>query len=158
MEARRIRWEVLRGHLANTSLALALALVTIAACEGAESYVYTAQRYDPAGACLEPYAPVEVVEGPGVAATCPETCLTVGTEVYVTTMCPPLPAVAAELAADAEACIAARAVSGVTCGEEAEPDASSMHDGSAPSDDGGADGSTQGPDLDATAPDASDGA
>ena len=153
MVARAARSALLRGHLRKTSIVLVLALAAIAACEGADSYVYTARRYDPAGACLEPYAPVEVVDGPGVAATCPETCLTVGAEVFVTNMCPPLPDIATELQADAAACIAARGVSGSTCGEEPEGDAGADPDSGATGD-----ASTPGPDLDATTPDAGDGA
>lgn len=152
-----LRSALVQRHVRTVTFALVAALGTIAACEGAESYVYTARRYDPAGACLEPYAPVEVVDGPPVAATCPETCLTVGTDVFVTTMCPPLPAVATELEADAEACVAARAVSGSTCGEEEEVDGSTPPDGSAV-DAGAAEASAAGPDLDASAPDSGDDA
>ncbi|MBX3209818.1 MAG: hypothetical protein KF764_32600 [Labilithrix sp.] len=127
--------------------ALTLALVAAAACEGAGSYVFTAQRFDASAACLEPYRAVEVVEGPGVAATCPASCLTVGAEVFVTTMCPPLPTIATELAEGDEACVAARAALGTTCGEEpATATDGSAPDGSAPSD------------LDANAEDAGDGA
>ena len=158
MAAPASRAALLRGHLRKTSIILVLALAAIAACEGADSYVYTARRYDPAGSCLEAYAPVAVVDGPGVAATCPETCLTVGPEVFVTTMCPPLPAIATELQADAEACIAARGVSGSTCGAEPEADASPDPDAAATRDGSTGDASPPGPDLDATTPDAGDGA
>ena len=158
MCARASRSALVRGHLRKTSLVLVLGLAAIAACEGADSYVYTARRYDAAGACLEPYAPVEVVDGPGVAATCPETCLTVGEEVFVTNMCPPLPAIATELQADAEACVAARGVSGSTCGEEPEADASADPDAGSTGDGSTGDASASAPDLDATTPDAGDGA
>ncbi|MDF2695530.1 MAG: hypothetical protein K0S65_3913 [Labilithrix sp.] len=135
-------------------LAVALAVAASVACEAADSYVYTARRYDAARACLELYRPVEVVEGPGVAATCPETCIGVGDDVFLTTMCPPLPTIATELAAEDEGCIAARRVSSVTCGEELELD------GAAPDDSGNApdDGAPPAPDLDASAADAEDGA
>jgi hypothetical protein len=133
-------------------------MAAIIACETADSYVYTARRYDPIGACLEPYKAVEVVDGPGAAATCPESCLVVGTEVFVTTMCPPLPTIATELEADAADCIAARAVASMTCGEDgdvaAEEDTGSANDASS------SDGSAPAPDLDATVPaprDAADG-
>lgn len=147
-------------HLRLRTLTLALVAVgaAIAACEGADSYVFTARRFDPTGACLDPYSPVEVVDGPGAAATCPETCLTVGTEVFVTTMCPPIPAVATELEADAAACIAARAVSGSTCGAEPEGDASADPDAGASAAEGGSLDDASGPDLDATTQDAADGA
>lgn len=137
-----------------TWFAVTAALAAAAACESADSYVYTAQRFDAAAACLEPYRAVEVVEGPGVAATCPASCLTVGVEVFVTTMCPPLPTIATELALDDEACVAARGALGTTCGKEpadTDADAESADDGAA------ADGSAS-PDLDASATDAGDGA
>ena len=123
-----------------------LATIATAACVSADSYVYTAQRFDPAGACLEPYRAVEVVEGPGVAATCEASCLTVGGDVFVTTMCPPLPTVATELASDDAACMAALAALKTTCGEEPgdSADSGAGADGSAT-----ADGSAL-PDLDAS--------
>lgn len=135
-------------------LAVALAVAAGVACEAADSYVYTARRYDAARACLAPYRPVEVVEGPGAAATCPETCIGVGDDVFLTTMCPPLPTIATELASDDEGCVAARRVSSVTCDEKLELD------GAAPDDSGNAlgDGAAPAPDLDASAADAEDGA
>lgn len=151
------RRSVVQLRLRTVTLGLVALGATIAACEGAESYIFTARRYDAAGACLEPYAAVEVVDGPGAAATCPETCLTVGTDVFVTTMCPPIPAIATELQADAAACVAARAVSGSTCGAEADsadPDAGASAAEAGSLDDASGPGS----DLDATTPDAADGA
>ena len=143
----RPRWATFRGLLAATGLSFVLAG---AACEGADSYIYTARRHDPARGCLEPYAAVEVVDGPGVAATCPETCLTVGSDVFVTTMCPPLPAIATELQNDDEACVAARRASAVTCGEDDAADGST----STGSDGSGPDATT---DLDAASSDGGDG-
>jgi hypothetical protein len=141
-----------------TSFVLVGAVAAAAACDAADSYVYTARRYDADAACLHPYHAVEVVEGPGAAATCPETCLTVGNEVFVTTMCPPLPTIATELEANAEACIAARRASSRTCGAEPESDASSTDpDAAVPTTDA-SDSSAPSPstDLDATTPDAGD--
>jgi hypothetical protein len=109
------------------AVAVAAAAAALGACEDASSYVYTAQKYDPAGDCRGAYAPVEVVNGPGASATCQAICMTVGADLYVSTMCPPLPAVATEVAADAAACVAALAAEacddpgegGVGAGEEA---------------------------------------
>lgn len=123
----------MRTHLLPLAAVLVVAAGIVAACEEAESYVYTAQRFDAVADCLEPYSPVEVVSGPGAAATCEPACLMVGKDVFVSTMCPPLPAIATELEPDDEACVAALSVLGRTCGVE-------------PSADGGADGS---PDDDA---------
>jgi hypothetical protein len=90
-------------------LSLAGAAATFAACLSFDSYVYTAEKYDPTADCVEEYAPVEVIKGSGAGAFCPPTCLTVGRDLYVTTMCPPLPTIATAVAADASDCIAARA-------------------------------------------------
>lgn len=101
-----------RSLLRVTSALAAVAAALTAgafACQTTESYVYSAQKYDPAADCLAPYAPVETVSGEGAGSQCPVTCLTVGADLYVSTMCPPLPAVATAVAADAGDCIAARA-------------------------------------------------
>jgi hypothetical protein len=111
------------------------------ACLSTESYVYSAQRYDPTNDCLESYKAVEVVNGEG-AGTCPATCMTVGADLLVSTVCPPLPAIATEVPADASDCIAAlkAAKQGGTC--------------DAPADGGEEDG---GPDMDTgTEPDAAE--
>jgi hypothetical protein len=89
------------------------------ACIRTESYVYSAQKYDPAADCLAAYAPVELVTGSGASATCPATCLTVGSDLYVSTMCPPLPVIATSVDSDAGDCIAALAAAmrdGGACG------------------------------------------
>ena len=77
------------------------------ACDEDPRYVYTARHFDSTAGCLEDYEPVETVPGDGVSATCPESCLTVGKEVYVSTMCPPVPAIATALDSDAADCLAA---------------------------------------------------
>ena len=147
----------------RVALVAAAALGAIAAtgaCEETASYVYTARRYDPDAACLEPYRPVEVVDGPGAAATCRASCIAVGEDVFVTAMCPPLPLNATELDFDSEVCVAARGASSVTCGE---PEEGAGGDGAAPSEagateaGGGGDGAPE-PELDAGAADARDGA
>ncbi len=121
---------------------------SVASCLSARSYVYFAQKYDPTGDCLEAARPVEVVNGSGASGTCKATCITVDGDVLVSTMCPPLPAIATELPADAGDCVAAlKAVKrGGTCDEPA---------------DGGeedADMDTGTPEPDAAGPDAADGA
>ena len=90
--------------------------------------MYSAQRWDPDNACLEPYAPVELVNGSGVGSRCPAVCLTVGKDTLVSTMCPPLPTIASAAAADAGDCIPALAAAkkGTSCTDEpgdAEADA-----------------------------------
>ena len=96
--------------LALTAAALAGAIgAALAACEGTQLYMYSAQRYNPAADCVATYAPVETVNGSGASATCPPTCLAVGDVLFVSTMCPPLPSIAAPVALDAGPCIAALA-------------------------------------------------
>jgi hypothetical protein len=100
------------------AVAAALGVVTVIACDDVESYLYSAQKYDPANACVEAYAPVEIVNGSGANATCPGTCFSIGGVVYVTSVCPPLPPSAEELARDSGECLAA--VGAAPCGETAE--------------------------------------
>ncbi|HEY8077983.1 MAG TPA: hypothetical protein VIF62_27845, partial [Labilithrix sp.] len=80
--------------------ALFSVLAALASCEDVRSYVYNAQQYDATNGCLNDYSAVEVVEGSGSNAYCAPTCFSVGATVYVSTQCPPLPAVATELPAD----------------------------------------------------------
>ncbi len=120
--------------------AAAAVLGTVAAVAGAclttESYVYFAQKYDPTNDCLETNTPVEVVNGSGAGVSCPATCMTVGADLLVSTVCPPLPAIATEVPADASDCIAALAAAkrGGTC--EAPPDAGEDEDADADMDSG----------------------
>jgi len=118
----------------------------LASCLTTESYVYTARQYDPAADCLNAYAAVEVVSGSGARSTCRAACLTVGPDLYVSTMCPPLPVIATAVAADAGDCIAALAAlkRGGTCDEPG--------DGGADADGGALDGEAP----DGEAPDAGD--
>ncbi len=127
------------------------------ACEEADSYVFTAQRYDPDAGCLEPYKSIEVVPGGSVSSRCPATCLMVGNETFVSTVCPPLPANATALLLDAEACVLA--LEAGSCGadeegdggEEEEEDAGRDGDGG----DAGSDGGGASADAEADAGDAS---
>jgi hypothetical protein len=124
---------MMRSSLLRTSAALAAfaiaATLSSGACIRTESYVYSAQKYDPAAACVSAYSPIELVTGPGVGSRCPATCLTMGGELYVSTMCPPLPTIATDVAADSPDCKAAlaAAATGGTC--EAPADGGTSGDG-----------------------------
>ncbi len=83
---------------------LAVVVALAASCEDVRSYVYSARKYDATNACLNDYAAVEVVSGSGAEAYCPPTCFSVAGTIYVSTMCPPLPAAATALPADASPC------------------------------------------------------
>lgn len=119
------------------------------ACEGPQSYVYSAQQYDPTADCLAAYSPVEVVNGEGAGSHCPTVCMTVGEGLYVSSMCGPLPAVATEVPADAGACLAALAA--------AKRDAGTCDDPAGDADDDAGPGDTDDDaSRDGASPDASD--
>lgn len=101
------------------------------ACGDPDVYVYSAQKFDRAGLCVEPYAPLELVSGPGAGGACPAICLTVGVDLYVSTMCPPLPAIATAVPADSADCIAAleAAQRGALCGDSARAEGGREDDG-----------------------------
>jgi hypothetical protein len=119
-----VRSSLLRFAAASTLLGVC----AIGACIKTESYVYSAQKYDPAAGCVAAYASVELVNGPGVGSQCPATCLRVGGDLYVSTMCPPLPTIATEVPAGASDCLAALAAAkrGGTCDS---PEASAIDAG-----------------------------
>jgi hypothetical protein len=119
----------------------------LASCISTDSYVYTAQKYDPTNDCVNAYSAVEVVNGSGASAKCPPVCLMVGADVYVSTLCPPLPDIATAVDNDAGPCIAAlaAAASGGTCDTPVE------------SEGGDEDGGAEGGDQDAEADDAAGG-
>jgi hypothetical protein len=123
---------------------------SVTSCLRTESYVYFAQKYDPTNDCLGSYAAVEVVTGSGASSTCPATCMTVGADLFVSTVCPPLPAIATAVEADAGDCIAAlrAAKRGGTCDAPAE--AGTGGDADADTDSGGGQ-----PDADVDAADSS---
>jgi hypothetical protein len=124
--------------------ALVLAAMAVA-CE-AESYVYTARRYDADGSCLEKYTSIEVVAGSGASNRCPLQCLTASGSTFVSAVCPPLPPNATALPGNDPECKAALAVAEVTCGADAgdasAKDASEKDQGvdASTSDDAGTDG------------------
>lgn len=125
-----------------TFLGAASAWATVA-CDGTDSYVYTAQRFDPSEGCLGDYESVEVVAGSGASATCPAACFSFQGELYVSTVCPPLPAGAEAVEASEPECAAALAAASqeATCsaggpvieggGDDAATDAASVADASA---------------------------
>lgn len=140
--------------LAAAAIVGAAAAVGGAACLTTESYVYSAQKYDPAADCLATYGAIEVVNGSGAGTTCPAACLSVGEDLYVSTVCPPLPTIATAVAADAADCIKALAAAkrGGTCDAPAE--AGSEGDAEA---EGGVEKDSGGGEVDAGV-DAADGA
>jgi len=111
-----------------------------AACIGEDRYVYSARHYEPGADCVEPYAPVETVPGEGAGSQCPASCLSTGGKLYVTAMCPPLPAIATAVTERSAECQVALAAleAGRTCG-------------AAPPVEGGADADAGAEDADADA-------
>jgi hypothetical protein len=89
----------------------------LASCIATDTYVYTAQKYDPTNDCVGTYKAIEVVTGSGASATCAPACLMVGDDLFVSTLCPPLPTIATAVDADAGTCTAAlaAAATGGTC-------------------------------------------
>lgn len=117
----------MRPRLAPHRLALLGAAVTIVvACSDAKLYVYTAQKWNATDRCLESYTPIETVEGEGADAFCPATCLSVGGDLFVSTVCPPLPDNATRVPASDPECrdaLAAEAQKRSCEATEAPPDA-----------------------------------
>ena len=97
---------------------VAATLVLAAACTNADVYIYTARKYEAASACLDPYAPVDQINGAGENSNCPPACFTLDDATYVSTVCPPLPANAVQLPGNAPACIAAARLLDASCGDE----------------------------------------
>lgn len=97
------------------------ALASVVACD-VPFYVYSARRWNAADACVEPYVPIDRVEGEGADSSCPAVCLSVGAQLYVSTVCPPLPPSATEVPATDPICRAAldAANRDRICGEPAE--------------------------------------
>lgn len=89
-------------------VAAALAIVGgFVACDDDDRYVYTARRFDEVNACLGPFTPIERVVGEGTDVKCAPTCLTFKNTLYVSPVCPPVPADATEVPADDPRCQAA---------------------------------------------------
>jgi len=134
------------------------AAAALASCISTDSYVYTAQKYDPDNDCVNGYAAVEVVKGSGASADCAPLCLMVGADLYVSTLCPPLPDIASAVDSDAGPCIAAKKAqaTGGTCDNPVVDEAGADQDGGdeAGGDEaGGDDGGDGDADRDVDAPD-----
>jgi hypothetical protein len=106
-----------RLSIAAAVIAAALGLAVVVSCDEVESYLYSAQKYDPANACVEAYAALEIVKGSDTSATCERTCFSYGGAIYVSNQCPPLPLSAEALEPDSGECLAA--VDASVCGEPA---------------------------------------
>jgi len=121
------------------------AIAALAACEDNQKYVYSARQYDPINMCVGEYVPVEQVTGSGAGSKCAPSCSMVGSDLYVSTMCPPLPGNATAVDDTDPACMAAMAAfaSGGTCDMPAAADGgddaadSSAADSSKPPQDAG---------------------
>jgi hypothetical protein len=69
-------------------------LLASAACEDDGPRVYTAQAYVPDEACLQDYAPVDLVTADTLPSTCDPICFFINDQLYVSTVCQPYPAAA----------------------------------------------------------------
>jgi hypothetical protein len=138
--------------------AVLAAVAFAASCISADSYVYTAQKYDEADDCVNAYTSIEVVKGSGASANCAPSCLMVGGDLYVSTLCPPIPDIASAVDSDAGPCIAAikAQASGGTCDNPVVDEAGTDEGGA---DEGGSDeagNDEAGTDVDADTPDAAE--
>ncbi len=82
-------------------------LGALAGCDESGPRVYTAQRHAVEAGCLEAYAPIGLVEAEALSALCAPVCLSLGEDLYVSTLCPPYPAEASIEPEDSEGCTAA---------------------------------------------------
>jgi hypothetical protein len=73
------------------SVILVLGGLGAVACDQTAPSVYTARFYDPVGKCLEDYTSIGLVDNGKLSALCPPTCLLVGADLYVSTVCGPYP-------------------------------------------------------------------
>lgn len=124
---------------ARTLLLLAAGSALAVACIEVDSYVYSAQKYDAANACVGDYHAIEVIDGKGAKSTCPNACFEVNGELYVSTLCPPLPAIATAVASstpDCKAALAAPSCSSPGDGGEEEDGGDSGSEPDAESDSG----------------------
>ena len=80
-----MRVAVLGGCLAVVALASS-------SCEEYGPRIYTARLYRVGARCLEPYTPIGVVQAGELRATCERQCLSLDAQLFVSTVCPPLPA------------------------------------------------------------------
>lgn len=109
----RTRW--------SSKIALCVAPIFLAlGCDESGPRVYTAQPYSDEGGCVGDYVPVGLVYGGDLASTCDPVCFTLAGQLYVSTVCQPLPNDAV-VAADASDCPAALDAvdAGTFCGQMA---------------------------------------
>lgn len=103
-------------------LGFTLAARAIPGCDESGPRVYTAQRHSLEAGCLEAYTAIGLVEAEALSALCAPVCLSLGEDVYVSTLCPPYPGEASLEAADSKPCAAA--LDAPSCDELVEsPDA-----------------------------------
>jgi hypothetical protein len=78
-------------------------------CEEYGPRIYTARLYRVGARCLEPSTPIGVVQAGELHANCddPPQCLALDGELYVSSVCPPLPARASAMRSDLPACVLA---------------------------------------------------
>jgi hypothetical protein len=86
-----------------------VAVAVSVACGEAKPCVYSAQLYRADPGCLEPYAPLGLVEAEELASTCTPTCLQVDGALYLSSVCAPYPLEARLVSVSDPACAAARA-------------------------------------------------
>lgn len=89
------------------ALLLFAGVVVAAACTEAQSYVYSARRFDPARNCLDRYVSIDLVDGEGAGSQCVPRCFRFNKEVYTSRVCPPLPDSVEELEQESPECVAA---------------------------------------------------
>ncbi len=72
-------------------LAMAAIAALVGACKGDTTHIFSARRFDPARACLDPYTAVDVVSGDDTGGSCALVCIFGASEYYVTRQCAPYP-------------------------------------------------------------------
>jgi hypothetical protein len=100
-------------------------LLVFGACDVGGPRVYTARAYRADEDCLEPYAPVGLVEADELGSACDAVCLRIGGQLYVSTVCRPYPTEAAlETPDEASECQLAleKLASETECDGDVEPD------------------------------------
>lgn len=96
---------------------LAVLALASSSCEEYGPRIYTARLYRVGARCLEPYMPIGVVQAGQLQGGCAQ-CLALDSELYVSTLCPPLPARADAQQPNAPVCALALAAlaAQATCG------------------------------------------
>lgn len=119
----------MKPFVVRTFLLLAAGSALVVACIEDDSYVYSAQKYDAANACVGDYHAIEIIDGNGAKSTCPKACFEVNGELYVSTVCPPLPAIATSVASNTPDCKAALAAPSCSAPSDGGDDADGDEDG-----------------------------